>query len=843
MKPKALLTIILLCIFAAGVKAQPLNWKESLYDPTKTSVIAKESGQKSEGNYSLKYTYTDPGVVYFLCDTFLVTAGASYNFSVDYLDNDPNGLISARLWFHASPTTAYLERKTTANTVDSPNWQTLTLTGTVPATATIAVVAIRMSPANASTFTSAAFYADNVKYTEGTGSNKIKNPGFENWVIPAGSTLQNWKESLYDPAKTSVIVPEQKIVKDGASSVKYTFTDPGVPYLLCDTFNVTTGQAYNFSIDYLDNDPNGLISARLWFHASPKTAYLERKTTSNTVDSPDWQTLSLTGTVPATATIAVIAVRMSVANASTFTSATFYADNAKYLAGTNTTNLIVNGSFENWKEPVPTDFITFKFAGLNPVVNGVINKSNKTVSLEVPYATNLTALVATYTVSDGVTVKVGSTDQVSGTTANNFTNPVKYTLTKGSATQEWTVTVTKTAASTAKEITSFKFDALVPPVSGTIDATAKTISLEVPNGTNVTALVPTIVISPLATVLPASGAAQNFTSTVNYTVTAQDGSTQVWKATVTFGVPGQTVLFYEDFDKLSKLPATWVVINNDKYLQASGEERWQDSAWVVGSTSRTELKNTKVAMSSSFTTNMPLTGRADDWMIIAPVQLGNNSTLSWNAMSTTSSGNYPDDYVVYIAPFTAGVTPTVTYFEENANELIKIAPEQWSATLSNPGAGLASRSINLKNKKTPDAPNGWFDKKVWIAFVNTTDLYTNPKTGIPNTSPGGSNLAIDNIKIVNDIVSGIREVPEIETRVFPNPARNEIFIEMNVDACRECQIGIMDITGREVISIKEKNISGFYRKQVNISSLGRGVYFVRTRCDDSMGVVKLVVQK
>jgi hypothetical protein len=263
---------------------------------------------------------------------------------------------------------------------------------------------------------------------------------------------------------------------------------------------------------------------------------------------------------------------------------------------------------------------------------------------------------------------------------------------------------------------------------------------------------------------------------------------------------------------------------------------------VVGTTIRTELKNTKVAMSSSFASNMPLTGRDDDWMILPPVQLGNNSTLSWNAMSTTSSGNYPDDYVVYIAPFTSGVTPTVAYFEENANELIKIAPENWSATVSRPGAGLASRSVNLKAKKTPDAPNGWYDRKVWIAFVNITDLYTNPQTGVPNATAGGSNLAIDNIKIVNDIATGIKDISDPLTRIYPNPASDRVYIEFDARTRENVVIGIHDITGREIIVLKENNVSGFTRKQIDVSGLRQGIYFVRTQVNNKTEITKLVIQ-
>lgn len=89
------------------------------------------------------------------------------------------------------------------------------------------------------------------------------------------------------------------------------------------------------------------------------------------------------------------------------------------------------------------------------------------------------------------------------------------------------------AKSTGKSITSFKFSALAPVVTATIDEAAKTIAATVPAGTSITALVPTVDISEEATVAPASGAAQNFTTPVTYTVTAEDGSKQAYTVTVT----------------------------------------------------------------------------------------------------------------------------------------------------------------------------------------------------------------------------------------------------------------------------------------------------------------------
>ena len=81
---------------------------------------------------------------------------------------------------------------------------------------------------------------------------------------------------------------------------------------------------------------------------------------------------------------------------------------------------------------------------------------------------------------------------------------------------------------TEAKITSFK----IGNVTGVITNTA--IAVEVANGTDVTQLKPTIVVSKDATVSPKSGTKKDFTNPVTYTVTAEDGTTKtVYTVTVT----------------------------------------------------------------------------------------------------------------------------------------------------------------------------------------------------------------------------------------------------------------------------------------------------------------------
>lgn len=85
--------------------------------------------------------------------------------------------------------------------------------------------------------------------------------------------------------------------------------------------------------------------------------------------------------------------------------------------------------------------------------------------------------------------------------------------------------------SSEKKILEFKFAS--PAVEAVITENAKTIVAVVPTGTDVTALVPIITVSDKASVSPASGTVIDFTNPVVFTVTAEDGSTTTYVATVT----------------------------------------------------------------------------------------------------------------------------------------------------------------------------------------------------------------------------------------------------------------------------------------------------------------------
>ena len=163
---------------------------------------------------------------------------------------------------------------------------------------------------------------------------------------------------------------------------------------------------------------------------------------------------------------------------------------------------------------------------------------NGKVEIEVVYGTDLTNLVATFELSYGATATVSGVDQESGVTANDFTNTVVYTVLAedSTTTQDWDIIVT-VAENTENDIVSYSF----PEQTGaaTIDATNHIVEIEVENGTDLTNLVATFTLSDEASatvngVTQESGVTANdFSSDVIYTITAQNGDTQDWTVKVT----------------------------------------------------------------------------------------------------------------------------------------------------------------------------------------------------------------------------------------------------------------------------------------------------------------------
>ena len=174
-------------------------------------------------------------------------------------------------------------------------------------------------------------------------------------------------------------------------------------------------------------------------------------------------------------------------------------------------------------------FTEYSLAG----ATGVIDEAAKTIAVTLPYGTDVTALVATFTIT-GSNAKVGTVVQTSAVTPNDFTAPVSYIVTAADGTTATYSVTVRVAGITEKSLLSYS----LAGATGVINEVAKTISVTVPYGTDVTAQVATFTTTgsnvKVGTVVQTSNVTpNNFTIPAVYVVTAGDGSTATYTVTVT----------------------------------------------------------------------------------------------------------------------------------------------------------------------------------------------------------------------------------------------------------------------------------------------------------------------
>jgi len=148
-------------------------------------------------------------------------------------------------------------------------------------------------------------------------------------------------------------------------------------------------------------------------------------------------------------------------------SLSYYGDNNDIcLTGLETYNGDIIQIYTAGLPSTENDIVTFSFAEQTGVA--VINSANHTVNIEVANGTNLTNLVATFTLSDMATAFVGTTEQTSGTTENDFSSPVIYTIeAENEDAQDWTITVAE--AVEIIEISENNISIFPNPTSGIIN--------------------------------------------------------------------------------------------------------------------------------------------------------------------------------------------------------------------------------------------------------------------------------------------------------------------------------------------------------------------------------------
>ena len=168
------------------------------------------------------------------------------------------------------------------------------------------------------------------------------------------------------------------------------------------------------------------------------------------------------------------------------------------------------------------NMLTFAIHGVSGATGTI---GTNTIAVNVPYNTTVTSLVADFTVSDGAVVTVSDAEQTSGSSTQDYTNPMAFVVTSqtGDVTKTYSTTISA-LPNTASDFLTF----VLAGASGVIDTELATIAVETPFGTNLSSLAPTFTVSAQGTVFVGSSeqtsavTLQDFSNPITYRVVAGD---------------------------------------------------------------------------------------------------------------------------------------------------------------------------------------------------------------------------------------------------------------------------------------------------------------------------------
>lgn len=193
--------------------------------------------------------------------------------------------------------------------------------------------------------------------------------------------------------------------------------------------------------------------------------------------------------------------------------------------------------------------------------DGKIDLASRTVTVNLPETYDTKAMTVTeLRLSDGATANVqkGQTVNMDGTQNIHVTNGDMYL--------DWKLVAKRDEA----KIYSFVVNDVY---NGIIDQDAKTITIYIPEGVDITTLVPVIEFSDGAICQPLSGVAQDFTMPVVYTVT--NGTAQTQYTVNVFAIDKPKAVFVgnaptmNELDSEAKAACSWMLANIGQSLYVS----------------------------------------------------------------------------------------------------------------------------------------------------------------------------------------------------------------------------------------------------------------------------------
>jgi len=163
--------------------------------------------------------------------------------------------------------------------------------------------------------------------------------------------------------------------------------------------------------------------------------------------------------------------------------------------------------------------------------------------------------------------------------------------------------------------------------------------------------------------------------------------------------------------------------------------------------------------------------------------------------------------------------------------------ENWSVRKSIHGNVLGPVVSNTSY--VPTSASEW--KHIEVTSINSSYYVSNFMYKFLFKSDDGNNIYIDNINIYPESWLGLDNglIKDPEVTIYPNPATDQINIQINSDVLSSSRIEIFDVSGKKIANL-DQGISNDKTIGFSTNGLATGLYYVRVTMNNSTVTKKFI---
>jgi hypothetical protein len=251
-------------------------------------------------------------------------------------------------------------------------------------------------------------------------------------------------------------------------------------------------------------------------------------------------------------------------------------------------------------------------------------------------------------------------------------------------------------------------------------------------------------------------------------------------------------------------PEGWNILNNDN------EDTWVERTGITGS----DGSPTVTAYIDNFAYNA--SGEEDIIeTLLVNLTSASAASLEFDLAKAQYSSGFSDAFRVDVS-IDCGTSFTQIYYKD--------------------GLDLSTVSGYQTGNWTPSSAANWRKETIDL----TDYLGENVQFHFVNINGYGNSTFIDNINVLG--LLGVNEIDFSNITMHPNPASNEVFINLNTNLQNEVSIELYNSLGQKLQQISESEMAGKTQGVLNVSGYATGIYFVKIKSGNSTAIKKLIVQ-